>query len=134
MGNFSYINAYTDFLWAVLHWNASADISMLLDDFKAYVVECSPKIDIFSVADLANIGVDLTFLGPTSRLTRLEVGGVDPTQLATSEPMGPASIEEGITTVEGSGLEMATTEAGGNKAIVDGNTEVGDGRENLLAN
>lgn len=54
----------------------TADASVLLEDFKAYVVECHPEADlVLLVADLADFGVDLTFLGPVSRLTR--PGGID---------------------------------------------------------
>lgn len=70
LGNFSYISAYVDVLQAVLHRDASTDISVLLEDFKAYVAEYPPEANIIlPVADLADFGVDLAFLGQASRLT-----------------------------------------------------------------
>lgn len=45
------------------------DVSALVEDFKAYVVEFPPEPDvILKVTDLANFGVDLEFLNPTERL------------------------------------------------------------------
>lgn len=38
--NFPFISAYVDALWVVLHQDASADVTVLLDDLKTYVQEC----------------------------------------------------------------------------------------------
>lgn len=65
LGKFSYISIYTDILRAVLRWDTSVDISVLLENFKAYVAKCPPEADIIMyVADLADFGLDLAFFGP----------------------------------------------------------------------
>lgn len=92
LGNFFYISANANVLWAMLHRQASADILMLLKDFQAYVAECPPEADIIlHVANLADFGVDLAFLGPASRLTRPRESA-DPTQATSNEPVVPEKI------------------------------------------
>lgn len=72
LANFSFISAYTDVLRAVLCRDASVDILVLLES------DCHPDANVvLSVADLADIGVDLSFLGDPSQLARPKAEVVD---------------------------------------------------------
>lgn len=141
--NFPYICAYVDVLRVVFHWDASADISVLLEDFEAYVIECPLEADIIlPMADLVDVGIDLAFLGSTSRLAR-PAERVDPAQATTNDPVVPDQIQMELTTMVETDFETVTTKVGGDAtknstgstiggdgAVVSGGEDVGGHREN----